>query len=250
LAQHELTATQVSAALTQLRRWLQDQVLHQSVDTWLAKHHAPEALLNWCQAHSADLPPLRFLAASHAQAAAIEVPAQPLKLLDPDPATQFQHMHQMAHAIAHQAGFAQHPDWQGQCLETGAWTRLRQRQSPTALSTMGTASVWSRLASRWLEVLELSLADQQPQSAAPLLSNGALPLGDGQAIAWSEMARGLLLHWVQLDTQGRVTAYQVVAPTEWNFHPQGTLAQALAQAFDACVACQVGSAHTVELCDA
>jgi Ni,Fe-hydrogenase I large subunit len=113
-------------------------------------------------------------------------------------------------------------------------------------------------------VLELSTADQQPESAAPLLSSGALALGDGQAIAWTEMARGLLLHWVQLDPQGRVAAYQVVAPTEWNFHPQGTLGQALTQlapqdstsatllgqAFDACVACQVRPANIVELCDA
>jgi Ni,Fe-hydrogenase I large subunit len=61
------------------------------------------------------------------------------------------------------------------------------------------------------------------------------------------------LHWVQLDSQGQVDAYQVVAPTEWNFHPDGALAQALIQlsrqdttqatllskAFDACVDCQV-----------
>lgn len=67
------------------------------------------------------------------------------------------------------------------------------------------------------------------------------------------MARGLLLHWVQLDAQGRVADYRVVAPTEWNFHAQGALAQALtalapqdtasasalAAAFDACVECQV-----------
>ena len=65
--------------------------------------------------------------------------------------------------------------------------------------------------------------------------------------------RGLLLHWVQLDVQGQVLDYRVVAPTEWNFHPQGVLAKALtalapqdtvsasalAAAFDACVECQV-----------
>jgi Ni,Fe-hydrogenase I large subunit len=78
------------------------------------------------------------------------------------------------------------------------------------------------------------------------------------------MARGLLLHWVQLDPQGRVAAYQMLAPTEWNFHPQGSLAQALrqlapddgtsatllAQAFDACVACQIRPTQPVELSDA
>jgi Ni,Fe-hydrogenase I large subunit len=78
------------------------------------------------------------------------------------------------------------------------------------------------------------------------------------------MARGLLLHWVQLDAQGRVDAYQVVAPTEWNFHPDGALAQALmrlspqditgaallGKAFDACVDCQVSPTLSTESCDA
>ena len=45
------------------------------------------------------------------------------------------------------------------------------------------------------------------------------------------MARGLLVHSVQLDGPGldaRVLACRVVAPTEWNFHPQGAVAQVLA----------------------
>ncbi|MDP2325218.1 MAG: nickel-dependent hydrogenase large subunit, partial [Gammaproteobacteria bacterium] len=66
-----------------------------------------------------------------------------------------------------------------------------------------------------------------------------------------EMARGLLLHWVQLDGDGAVQDYRVLAPTEWNFHPDGALARAvaaltpsdseaahlLAAAYDPCVAC-------------
>ena len=88
-----------------------------------------------------------------------------------------------------------------------------------------------------------------------LLSSGALNLGAGQAIAWCEMARGLLLHWVLLDDQGQVADYRVVAPTEWNFHPEGALARALhalpaedtasawilAAAYDACVECKVAN---------
>jgi Ni,Fe-hydrogenase I large subunit len=62
-----------------------------------------------------------------------------------------------------------------------------------------------------------------------------------------------LLHWVQLDVDAAVRDYRVLAPTEWNFHPQGALAHALsamsandqyaartmAAAFDPCVACTV-----------
>ncbi|OGB87733.1 MAG: hypothetical protein A2535_08470 [Burkholderiales bacterium RIFOXYD2_FULL_59_8] len=86
-----------------------------------------------------------------------------------------------------------------------------------------------------------------------MLSTGALWLAQGQALGWCEMARGLLLHWVQLDASDGVLDYRVLAPTEWNFHPQGALAQAvaalasndqapgamLAAAFDPCVSCTV-----------
>ena len=60
-------------------------------------------------------------------------------------------------------------------------------------------------------------------------AEGALPLADGEAIAWTEMARGLLVHWVRLEDSPsgpRVADCRVLAPTEWNFHPRGVLAQA------------------------
>jgi Ni,Fe-hydrogenase I large subunit len=63
-----------------------------------------------------------------------------------------------------------------------------------------------------------------------------------------------LLHVAHLE-QGRVTAYRIVAPTEWNFHPAGPFvtgmtalgeaadlaaaAQALALSLDPCVSYQV-----------
>jgi Ni,Fe-hydrogenase I large subunit len=66
----------------------------------------------------------------------------------------------------------------------------------------------------------------------------------------------LLLHRATV-TEVHVTGYQIVAPTEWNFHPQGALARGLegaaatdamalerdarlvVQALDPCVACRV-----------
>jgi coenzyme F420-reducing hydrogenase alpha subunit len=61
---------------------------------------------------------------------------------------------------------------------------------------------------------------------------GALPTGGNRGLAWVEMARGLLVHQVSLDRQSdgsaRVLTCQVLAPTEWNFHPEGIAAQALA----------------------
>ena len=37
-----------------------------------------------------------------------------------------------------------------------------------------------------------------------------------------QTARGMLLHHVRIES-GRVAEYWIVAPTEWNFHPQGAL---------------------------
>lgn len=45
------------------------------------------------------------------------------------------------------------------------------------------------------------------------------------------MARGLLVHQVEIDGSSgdaRVGACRVLAPTEWNFHPQGEVAQRIA----------------------
>jgi coenzyme F420-reducing hydrogenase alpha subunit len=52
---------------------------------------------------------------------------------------------------------------------------------------------------------------------------------DGRArvgIGFAEAARGLLVHRVSM-LDGRVRRYQILAPTEWNFHPQGVVAEGL-----------------------
>jgi Ni,Fe-hydrogenase I large subunit len=41
-----------------------------------------------------------------------------------------------------------------------------------------------------------------------------------------DAARGLLAHRVEL-REGVLRDYRILAPTEWNFHPQGPLARGL-----------------------
>ena len=258
----DMSEAQAAAALQQLKAWLETSVLHQPTSDWLVQHSAPEALLAWCQQHAGAVPPASFLLDSHTAASALQTTYRPLDLLDQDPEKQTLQLQQVAQAIASQTGFAQRPIWLGQCAETGAWSRVRRRQwaAVSGPETSGGMNAWTRLASRWFELVQLC-GDEPGQDSSPAkLSSGALALGQGQALGWCEMARGLLLHWVQLDSQGQVDAYQVVAPTEWNFHPDGALAQALMQlspkdttqatllskAFDACVACQVSLATPPE----
>jgi len=60
-------------------------------------------------------------------------------------------------------------------------------------------------------------------ASANLAIENPAQIGIGSA----EAARGLLVHRVSI-IDGRVAHYQILAPTEWNFHPQGVVAQGLA----------------------
>jgi hypothetical protein len=204
--------------------------------------------------------PAQCLARWHAQGKDLAVPLRALNVLSDDTSTQQLHLRQLGYALATQPGFTHSPLWHGACAETGPWTRLRhQRRSASCVQPL---SAWTRLEARWQELQDIAAAPALALDAShdPLLSSGAQHLGDGQAIAWCEMARGLLLHWVQLDSHGAVAQYRVLAPTEWNFHPQGALAEALAAraptdraaaqtlaaAFDPCVECSVATPPTQE----
>jgi hypothetical protein len=116
------------------------------------------------------------------------------------------------------ADFALRPELNGQPCETGSWTRSSESH-PERYTT-----AWLRLGARVAELARLSL----PDARTPAL--GALALAQGEALAWSETARGLLLHRVCLERNSdtlQISDYQIIAPTEWNLHPQGVLAQAL-----------------------
>lgn len=235
--------------LAALRVWLEQHVLGQPVLVWLAACRDPDALAVWCHAESVRLAPAYCLAAWQPIAQTLAPQMRCLDLLDEDPALQSARLRQLAQSLRDEPDFVLRPTWLGQCAETGAWSRLRQRHAQSR------PSAGTRLSARWLELVELAAADPTApsQGSAPLLATGALKLAEGQALAWCEMARGLLLHWVQLDADGRVRDYRVLAPTEWNFHPDGALAQALAAlspddtvaartlaaAFDPCVVCTV-----------
>jgi hypothetical protein len=248
------------AALARLRTWLGEGVLGLAVNEWLVRHRDPEALARWCQQAALRLDPARCLNAWYPLAHALKPGQRNLDLLDADSVQQCLQLRQLGQALAAESDFAQRPVWLGQCAETGPWSRLRHGREPARMD----ASAWTRLSARWIELMELAVATPGAEPGAGPLSSGSMALGNGQAIAWCEMARGLLLHWVQLDAQGGVHDYRVVAPTEWNFHPGGALAQALTQlhpddsacarilaaAYDPCVDCSVLSATTEEPRDA
>ena len=130
----------------------------------------------------------------------------------------------LADGLNRQPGFTRQPLWRGQCAETGPWTRLRQT-NPEKINTP-----WLRLGSRLAELVRLTLTDEPDRQGSAWLDMGSMATARCEGLAWVEMARGLLVHHVQLDGAGddaRVVSCQVLAPTEWNFHPQGAVALAL-----------------------
>ncbi len=111
------------------------------------------------------------------------------------------------------AGFCRLPDWRGMAAETGAVARQRQRtENSTPL-----------LSARWLarfdELLDWATGDDQVGAGGTV---SATPVAPGIGRSLVETARGLLMHEIVLDGES-VADYLIVAPTEWNFHPQGVL---------------------------
>lgn len=112
------------------------------------------------------------------------------------------------------AGFCRTPHWQGEAAETGALAR-RQGRAATGQGAF---------AARWLARLEELhdwAAGSEKVGAGGTASAAQAAAGRGRALV--ETARGLLMHEIALDG-GRIADYFIVAPTEWNFHPQGSLA--------------------------
>jgi hypothetical protein len=116
--------------------------------------------------------------------------------------------------------FERRPTLDGQPAETGALARLARLPRLAALVDAFGRSTLVRFAARLLELARIACGDAPGAPPA-----GGLPLGAGRGLGWVETARGLLLHAIDLDG-GTIRRYRIVAPTEWNFHPQGALAAA------------------------
>jgi Ni,Fe-hydrogenase I large subunit len=149
--------------------------------------------------------------------------------------------------------FSGEPEWGGSPRETGA--RARQHAHPliAELTNGPSGPILPRLAARIVE-----LADILKRGAGDRIGSAAIRHGD--AVAWVETARGVLIHRAALQGE-RIVRYQIVAPTEWNFHPRGALAVELAalrvadrtvlerridllvQSLDPCVAYRVEVGH-------
>lgn len=134
-------------------------------------------------------------------------------------------------------GFARLPSLPGRCPETGALVR---HQNHAWLAATGGAA--ARFLARLIDIR--CCADALAGGPVPVDLLALYPLAPRTGLGVVECARGRLYHLVRLDDQDRLAQLILLAPTEWNFHPRGPLAQALTitadagklvAAFDPCV---------------
>jgi len=150
------------------------------------------------------------------------------------------------------AAFAARPEWRGAAAETGAWAYYADSPLLYDVRQQGGSKALLRLLARLCDVVEMA------SGGAPRLDVASPAAGEGIAVV--RTARGLLMHHVRL-AAGQVTDYAIIAPTEWNFHPDGAFAQDLrgikerdaerlrqlahieALSLDPCVAYEIGVRH-------
>jgi uptake hydrogenase large subunit len=121
-------------------------------------------------------------------------------------------------ALRAQDDFDALPDWQGEPRETGALARVASHPLVAAAIARWGRGVGARALARLVELAQLVQVLSGKSQDGPRSGASCLPGGAG--ISWVETARGLLVHRAEVGN-GRIAAYRIVAPTEWNFHPRG-----------------------------
>ncbi|MEN9423060.1 MAG: hypothetical protein RL122_443 [Pseudomonadota bacterium] len=128
------------------------------------------------------------------------------------------------------------------CLNAHFLTGKSVELAPKLTGMLFSLATWAHM---------VSCLDSSPPVPVTVVAIGGL-----ERMALLPTARGLLVHRV-VQVDGLICTYQIVAPTEWNFHPQGspysmlsslqaknalelrTKAKALITALDPCVAYQL-----------
>lgn len=213
LRQVPLDAARLAALLEGL---LGERVLGESTEAWLGRD--PHVLEEWIAGMSTPAARLLRLACTAGEGVGCRT-----RLLPPLSALDEADARGLARRALQEPAWCVHPDWLGEPAETGALARRAGEPPVSSWIAAHGRGVAARLLAR---LAELAGMPRRLTEGGYTVVRG-WPLGGGVGIAGVETARGLLLHVVRLEDD-RVTDYRILAPTEWNFHPAGALAQALA----------------------
>lgn len=134
-------------------------------------------------------------------------------------------------APADAQAFIAAPEWNGVSCETTPLARQhRHPMIQAAIDQAAGSGVLARFLAQLIELASMpqrlhALFDELLASGRPNAVSDA-GASSGTGIGQVEAARGRLVHRVELEN-GRVGRYQILAPTEWNFHPRGAAARGL-----------------------
>jgi coenzyme F420-reducing hydrogenase alpha subunit len=219
-AQVQLDAPAVQSLIRGLQQLLEERVFAMPLEQWLGFAHG-QVLAQWLETAPTVAAKMLRHAAQTEQSGDPGASVAFLPVLDEAGLHR-----QLAQADAD--AFVAQPLWQGRAHETTVLCRQHRQPLVATLLHGHGGGVMTRMVARLAELaaipatLERLLQQLQEAPRSP-----AGPGRDsGVGLAQVEAARGRLVHRLELE-RGRVRRYQILAPTEWNFHPQGIAAQLL-----------------------
>ena len=201
------TAEYLFQQLCQLTPEEFSQLSKERFSQWLAKSDSPMAVI------------LRQV--SHVFPAALD---NHLKLLATVPDDVF--LATLSELLKANKDFYQQPCLAQHSHETGSFSEIQNHPLFELFLALG---VTGRYASRLLYLAQKITELADVNSSSNSNSNSAIKPITGQfclekntSLGWVQTARGLLVHMANIQ-QDKISQYFIVAPTEWNFHPQGIL---------------------------
>jgi len=136
---------------------------------------------------------------------------------------------ELARSLAGDAAhvFAKQPNWSGAPKETGPLARQHDAPLVQALTAAYGRGLLTRFAARLVELAGLPARLRAKAETSEFSIRAASP-APGHGIAQVEASRGRLIHSIEI-AGDVVKSYAIVAPTEWNFHPDGSGRRSLAR---------------------
>jgi coenzyme F420-reducing hydrogenase alpha subunit len=220
-AANDIDFARIEHAVAELTAILGEAVFGETLEEWLARRDAGELSL-WAQRNETLAQTLfeYLIQTGVADAGAAEI--APLPEMKPEDL--------LATLLGTGANaFVARPEWGGSPRETTPLSRLARNPLIESVKEHHGPGLLARLTACLAELAEIpgrmralanSLVDADHETKAPARDSGV-------GFGFAEAARGRLIHAVEI-ADGVVQRYRILAPTEWNFHPQGAAAKGLA----------------------
>jgi Ni,Fe-hydrogenase I large subunit len=211
-----LSAEDVMVLVDQLDSYLQEEIFSAPANQWL-KQTSIDELIIWIQENDSTAARGIKTICDQGWATLGMADCDPLPELKADILLAYLDKEAPHHFIAE-------PEWQGRCCETTSLTRQLDHPLVQALlNELGDVCLLTRYVARLIELAKV------PQQLRELLTDISLPIETevGHGLAQVEAARGRLVHRVDINDRGMIQRYQILAPTEWNFHPRGIVRKGL-----------------------